>query len=852
MNQFLDYFLLLLGQFAGGPGPRENNLVRFGLPAVLWGVLLVVAWSRQRQQDLPRERLLVWGFGLGLARELYMFAHVSTQLMGAADLMSTDYFYPEPLEHALTAAAIVVVAGAFIRYILHDALLSRRYLWMGLAATGICYVIVSWWWAQYTITNPEGRFNQTSGGLLFHTVTSVFTFIAIVFVTRKRGWLRNIVAVALVFFFLSEFLRVCNFLTLRTYTRLLCPLANSLHIWAIPLLGYVYLREQAIEKQQAEQELDAYREHLEELVKERTTELTVANEQLHQEITERERAEAEIAQRNAELAAQNAMAATTSQSLDLDTLLDTALDTVMAVLEMDVGSIFLLEPDGETLTLRAHRGGTPMGTIVESVQQSRWDGCLSYQAMTDKQSLLLDLPDVDTGHPPSFIAEEGLQTMTCTPLVSGGQIVGVLSLGTRRPHAVPPRKLELLTGIGQQIGIAVENAHLYREQERWAEELALLYEVSVFLTSTFDSATIYDQMAEQSAKLLGCPVTSILRWDEDHREAVVVSSYGAKDQEIDGPGILLGESGILTGLIADRKPIAIEDAQTDPLVSSLWRERLNIRALLCLPVWGTGEPVAVLCMIEQHEPRRWRPDEIKLVESFINRAAVALENADLHKQLERVAALEERQRIAAEMHDGLAQTLSYMGHRVDYVAQQVEAGRVQAVLDECHRIRDTIDQASGEVRRSIASLQESPLPRKPLQDWLAELANEFTEQNGDKVAAALVTELLDPLFVPSSQVEQMLRVVQETLANASRHARAQQIVISLDRHGDQITVTVEDDGRGFDPASLPTDGRDHFGLSIMRARAARIGGTLEVDSAPGQGTSVILTWPLKSDSMYKQ
>jgi signal transduction histidine kinase len=427
--------------------------------------------------------------------------------------------------------------------------------------------------------------------------------------------------------------------------------------------------------------------------------------------------------------------------------------------------------------------------------------------------------------------------------------VGVLCLGTRRPQAVPPRKLELLTGIGQQIGIAVENAHLYRKQERWAEELALLYEVSVFLTSTFDSATIYDQMVEQSAKLLGCPATSIVRWDEDHREAVLVSSCGTTDQEIDGLRTLLAESGILSDLIAERKPIVIEDAQTDPPLSSLWREGLNARALLCLPVWGTEKSVAVLCMVEQHKPRRWHPDEIKLVESFINRAAVALENADLHKQLERVAALEERQRIAAEMHDGLAQTLSYMGHRVDYVAQQAEAGRAQAVLDECHRIRDTIDRASGDVRRSIASLQESPLPRKPLQDWLAELADDFTEQNGDKVAATLVTELLDPLFVPSNQVEQVLRVVQETLANAGRHARAQQITISLDRCGDLITVMVEDDGQGFDPASLPTDGHGHFGLSIMHARAARIGGKLEIDSAPGQGTRVDLTWPLKSDGM---
>ena len=112
MAKFLDFILLLLSQFAGGPGPRENNLMRFGLPALLWGALLVVAWLRQRQHDLPREKLLVWGFGLGLARELFMFSHVTMQFLGMT-AEGWGGFFIEPMEHSLTMAAIVVVAGAF-------------------------------------------------------------------------------------------------------------------------------------------------------------------------------------------------------------------------------------------------------------------------------------------------------------------------------------------------------------------------------------------------------------------------------------------------------------------------------------------------------------------------------------------------------------------------------------------------------------------------------------------------------------------------------------------------------------------------------------------------------------------
>ena len=790
--------------------------MRFGLPALLWLALLIVAWSRQRQQELPREKLLVWGFGLGLARELFMFSHVAMQLIDPSHQESGGSF-AEPLEHALTLAALVVVAGAFLRYLLDDVSTSRRYLWIGLTTTIICSFSISWWWIQHTTVNPEAKFNQSLGGLFFHLVSSVLIAIAIFFMARKRGWLRNVVLLALVLFMLSGVLKIVNLVTNRVYTDIFCRVSNSFHIWAIPVLGYVYLREQAIEKRQAEEELESYRDHLEEMVQDRTT----------------------------ELAAQNAVADTISQSLELDTLLETALDRVLAILEMDAGCIFLLEPDGETMTLKMYQGGASEDEFDEYSRQQCLCKGISVQAVTGMKPVVLDVSgDHAGGCGTSFVGEEGIQILISTPLVSKGRAVGVLTLGTRQHHTFQSHEMELLTAIGQQIGVAVENARLYQETERWAEELALLHEVSVFLTSTFDSITIYDQIAEQSAKLLDCPATSIFQWDEERQEAVHVSGYGVDDLVIENLGTLLNESGILSEVIAHRWSIAVEDAQIDPRLSSVWREDFKIRAFLCLPVRSKGKPSGFLCMIDQYEPRRWRLGEIKLIESFVNRAAIALENATLHKQLEWAAALEERQLIAAEMHDGLAQTLSYMGHRIDHVAELMDAGHTQAVLDECHRIRNTIDQATQQVRQSIASLQQSPPPRKPFQEWLAEVVDEFTASGGP--AVTLSTRLKEPLFLPPSQVEQVLRVVQEALLNASRYAQAEQVIVSMEKWGDQIKVMVEDNGQGFDPGLTPQDGRDHFGLNIMRARAARIGGQLEVDSAPGLGARVTLSWSTSS------
>ena len=318
MEQITDFVLLLLAQFAGGPGPRENNLIRFGLPAILWAVLLAVAWSRQRREELPREKLLVWGFGLALARELYMFGHVAWGFITGGEPGHPPLHLAEPLEHALTMAAVVMVAGAFIRYILDDEGIARRYIQVGLSITAVAFIGTWWWWYQITTANPDARFNRTGAGIISHLLVAVFAGAAIVLLSRKKGWLRNVVTVALGFFVVSGLLRLVNYMTGHQYDYIICPVCNSLHILAIPLLGYVYIREQSIEKQQAEEALEAYRDHLEDLVEERTTELTHTNEQLQVEVAEREQAEAKIAQRNTELAAQNAIAATISRSLELD------------------------------------------------------------------------------------------------------------------------------------------------------------------------------------------------------------------------------------------------------------------------------------------------------------------------------------------------------------------------------------------------------------------------------------------------------------------------------------------------------------------------------------------------------
>jgi two-component system nitrate/nitrite sensor histidine kinase NarX len=272
----------------------------------------------------------------------------------------------------------------------------------------------------------------------------------------------------------------------------------------------------------------------------------------------------------------------------------------------------------------------------------------------------------------------------------------------------------------------------------------------------------------------------------------------------------------------------------------------NLQTLASMPLVSESKALGALTL-GARRPNAIHPHELELLTAIGQQIGVAVENARLHKRVERVATLEERQRIAADMHDGLAQTLSYLGHKVDQATEM--AADDQALVDECYHIRHTIDQASRDVRRSIASLQQTPQPSRPIQELLTEVVSDFAT-NGES-AVDLVSTLREPLFLPPDHVEQVMRVVQEGLLNGRRHAHAEHITLTLARHGDAIMVVVEDDGCGFDPNQPPGGDRDRFGLKIMRARAARINGTVQIESQPGRGTRVTLTWPVKDQDVNK-
>jgi len=185
------------------------------------------------------------------------------------------------------------------------------------------------------------------------------------------------------------------------------------------------------------------------------------NEELEQRIVERT---AQVERRNRELLALYQISRATAASLDLEKTLDSAVEATVKALDVEVGGIYLLEPDGEMLRLRAHRG-----ISEETAKNLEWvklgEG-MSGRAAVEKKPLVLDLQDYPSERLAPYIAQENLRFSVSVPLLSGGQAVGAINLSTRRVRAFPPEEMALLTAIGQQLGSAVQNARLYEGVQR--------------------------------------------------------------------------------------------------------------------------------------------------------------------------------------------------------------------------------------------------------------------------------------------------------------------------------------------------------------------------------------------------
>ncbi len=545
--------------------------------------------------------------------------------------------------------------------------------------------------------------------------------------------------------------------------------------------------------------------------------------------------EKQVAERTRELSAVNAISAVVSHSLDLDVMLVDALDETLSVMAIEAGGIYILDQANGLLTIAAQRGFSP--GLIDAIDRLRvGEGFSGRVAQSGKALVVRDI-SADSRLTRSAVMDEGLHSLASVPLQAKGEILGTLFTVTRGYRTFTDRDIDLLTAIGHQIGVAVENANLYQDTRDRLAQLTALQETAMAVASTLELGRLLRLIVQQATSLLQADsgILNLVDWDAGEDE--VVAEIGSAASSVGNRSSLQGSlSGWAT---LHKQTVTLNDPSTDDRVDQLGLAALEgkkgtpIGNAAVAPLTIRERAIGSLVLLDKQKGQdNFSQNDLDLLQTFANQAATAIENARLYEQAQRLAVVEERQRLARELHDSVTQALYGVTLYAEATTRQLASGETALAGEYLHELRDTAQEALREMRLLIFELRPSILETEGLVTALRARLESVEERAGRETQFTRDGET--PL--PAEVEEGLYRIAQEALNNALKHANAQNVSVNLSRSDDMVVLEIADDGIGFDADVAINNGG--LGLDGMKERAAQIGGSLVLDSRPGKGTRV--------------
>ena len=387
-----------------------------------------------------------------------------------------------------------------------------------------------------------------------------------------------------------------------------------------------------------------------------------------------------------------------------------------------------------------------------------------------------------------------------------------------RPAALTP---DIVEDLARTIATGIRLERLLADVRGREREQHALYDVAVQLTGRAEVRDVLDAISGHARELL-----------QADRAVVCLVDPNA----IPGAGAA-GRRAILDD--GTTCPVLHLDQRADHPRNRLCplRDGSDAAPWAARPLHEDGQLIGELCVTRASGPA-FTPAETRLLGALADLAAIAVRTARLRESEEQVTIVTERERIARELHDSLAQVLGQMHLRLRAVDGGAQTPEVRAELAD---LADTADEAYRDVRESILGLRETIGGDRGLEGALREYLAKYGRQTG--IAVALIC---DPdacrALEPRAEV-QLLRVVQEALTNVRKHAHAGRVSVRIALREARPCITIEDDGAGFDLTTVGPSMTGGFGLVAMRERVEQVGGTLDIVSTPGKGTRIRVQIP---------
>jgi signal transduction histidine kinase len=467
---------------------------------------------------------------------------------------------------------------------------------------------------------------------------------------------------------------------------------------------------------------------------------------------------------------------------------------------------------------------------MEQVLQRVAAGIASALASTECRIVLHRSPA--PGRPPTPTGLSADSRTLTLPIEANGRQLGlaVVKLNVGRPP-LSNAEIALAYAISQAGALAIENARLYAETRQRLIESQSLQRVTAALLDKLEPGAALRMVCHVAQQLIGAQGGAVYLLEDN---LWLSGTYHTNTAE---PTFeRLPVDGSFTGhAVRTGEPAYTNDTDQIPIKA---RHGTPIQSILVVPLRAKGAIIGAIDMI--NKPAGFTHEDVRVLSLFADKAAIAIENARLNQEVERIAVIEERNRIARELHDSVTQSLYGVTLYAEAATRLLTAGEISSASEHLKALRSTAREAFKEMRLLIFELRPPVLEKEGLAAALQARLDAVEGRAGLETSLQIENEgaagSAAELNLPTDIEEAVYRIAQETLNNSLKHSQAHKIAVILRLTPTHLYLQIRDDGVGFDPQTATTKGG--FGLKIMQERAAEIGAQLQIESGPGRGACI--------------